>query len=67
MIGFEGRDSLLSHMPTKTTKTENFLIRHFSANEQSLEMGELDNAHRLPGVENSADGLTRVRSDMVAL
>ena len=44
---------------------EKFLVRRFSGSKQALEEGDLDNAFWLPGAENPADGLTKVRSDLV--
>ena len=46
---------------------EKYLVRHFLSIQQALEEGELENAYWLPGTENPADGLTKVRSDMVLL
>ena len=38
----------------------------FFSIQQALEAGDLENAYWLPGTENPADGLTKVRSDMAA-
>ena len=35
--------------------------------QQSIELEELNNVYWLPGAENPADGLTKVKSDMVPL
>ena len=40
-------------------------MRHFLSIQQPLEEGDLDCAFWQPGPENSPDGLTEVRSDMV--
>ena len=39
-------------------------MRHFLGNQQSLEEGELENVYWIPGTENRADGLTKLRSEM---
>ena len=44
--------------------TEKYLVRHFLGIQQSLDHGELDNIFWLPGTENPADGMTKVRSEM---
>ena len=57
MIGFEGGESLFSHLKNNKTIARKFLIRHFPAIQQSLAMEESDDAFWLPGVGNAADGL----------
>ena len=47
--------------------TEKFLVRHFLAIQQAVESGELANVYWIPGLENPADSLTKVKSDMVPL
>ena len=42
-----------------------YLVRHFLSIRQALEEGYLENAYWFPGTENPADGLTKVRIDMV--
>ena len=42
--------------------TEKYLAR-----QQALEEGEMENTYWLPGTENPADGLTKVRGDLVPL
>ena len=37
---------------------------HFLDIQQSLEEGELENVYWIPGTENPADGLTKLRSEM---
>ena len=44
--------------------TETYLVRHFLSIQQFLEDGELENAYWIPGTENPADGLTKLRSEM---
>ena len=44
--------------------TEKYLARHFLSIQQFLEDGELGNVYWLPGTENPADGLTKLRSEM---
>ena len=44
--------------------TGKYLARNFLSIQQFVEEGELGNAYRLPGTENPADGLTRIKSEM---
>ena len=44
--------------------TEKYLVRHFLSIQQFLDEGELENVYWIPGVENPADGLTKLRSEM---
>ena len=43
---------------------EKCLARHFLGTQQSLDSGDLDNDYWLSGLENPADGSTRVKSNM---
>ena len=43
--------------------TEKYLVRHFLSIQQFLEDGELENVYWIPGTENPADGLTKLRSE----
>ena len=42
---------------------EKYLVRHFLSIQQSLEDKELDNIYWLPGTENPADGMTKMKSE----
>ena len=44
--------------------TEKYLVRRFLSIQQFLEDGELENVYWIPGTENPADGLTKLRSEM---
>ena len=44
--------------------TEKYLARHFLSIQQFIEEGDLDDVYWIPGTENPADGLTRIRSEM---
>ena len=44
--------------------TEKYLVRHLLSILQALEEEELGNAYWLPGTENPADGMTKVKSEM---
>ena len=44
--------------------TEKYLARHCLSIQQSLDNNELDNIYWLPGTENPADGMTKVKSEM---
>ena len=39
-------------------------MRHFLSIQQSLDNNELDNIYWLPGTENPADGVTKMKSEM---
>ena len=41
-----------------------YLVRHSLSIQQFIEGGELDHVYWLPGVDNAADGLTEIKSDM---
>ena len=62
--GLEDCESLFSHLRTKRMITEKYLVRHFLSIQQSLDNKELDNIYWLPGTENPADGMTKVKSEM---
>ena len=64
MVGLEDCESLFSHLRTKKMITEKYLVRHFLSIQQSRDNNELDNIYWLPGTENPADGMTKVRSEM---
>ena len=59
--------SLFSHFKTKKMIAEKFLVRHFLSIQRALGNGDAEGECWLPGTENPADGLTKVRSDMVPL
>ena len=64
MVGLEDCESLFSHLRTKKMITEKYLVRHFLSIQQSLDNKELDNIYWLPGTENPADGMTKMKSEM---
>ena len=59
--------SLVTRLGARKMAAEKYSVRHFVSVQQALEGGELDNAYRVPGTENPADGLTWVRCDMAPL
>ena len=65
--GLEDSESLLTHLKKKKITTKKYLARHFLSIQQALGEGDLENAHWLPGTENPADSLTKVRRDMAPL
>ena len=67
VVGLEDSVSLFTHLSTRRMIAEQYLARHFLSIQQELREGELENAYWLPGTENPADGLTKVRSDAVPL
>ena len=67
LLGFVDCESLFSHLKKKKTIAEKFLARHFLAIQQAVESGELANVYWLPGLENPADSLAKIKSDMVPL
>ena len=46
---------------------EKYLVRLLLSTQQASEEGDLENAYLLPGTDNPADGLTKVRGDMAPL
>ena len=67
MVELEDCESLFTYLKAKKMITEKYLVRHFLNTQQAFEGRDLDNANWLTGAENSVDGLTNVRSDMVPL
>ena len=64
MAGMEDCESLFTRLKTKKLLTEKYLVRHFLSTQQFIEDGKLDNVYWLPGTENPADGLTKLKSEM---
>ena len=63
MAGPEDCESLFTHVEKNELIPEKFLVRHFSAIQQAIELQELDNVYWVPGKENSAGGLTKLHSE----
>ena len=63
MAGKEECGSLFTHLRNRKLLTEKYLVRHFLSIQQLIEDGDLDNVYWLPGVENPADGLTKLKSE----
>ena len=51
-------------MKNRKMGTGKYLVRHYLSIQQFLEDGELENVYWIPGTENPADGLTKLRSEM---
>ena len=64
LVGVEDCESLFTHFENRKMITEKYLARHFLSIQQFVEEGELNNAYWLPGTENPADGLTKIKSEM---
>ena len=56
--------ALLREFSEPFSRTSPALVRHFLSIQQFLEDGELENVYWIPGTENPADGLTKLRSEM---
>ena len=67
LAGLEDCESLFTHLKKSKMITEKFLARHFLSIQQALEQKELDNAYWIPGKENPADGLAKLRSEILPL
>ena len=67
MVGLEDRESLFKHLKKHKLNAEKFLVRHFLATQQAIELQELDNVNWIPGKENAADGLTKLHSEIPPL
>ena len=57
-------ESLFTHLKNRKMVTGKFSARHFLSIQQFLGEGELEHVYWTPGVENPADGLTKLRSEM---
>ena len=65
MVGMVDCESLFTHLKNRKMITEKYLVRHFLSIQQCLEEeNNLDNVFWLPGTENPADGLTKIKSEM---
>ena len=62
-----GCESPATRLKEKKMIAEKYLERHFLSIQQALGEGDLENAYWLPGTENPADSLTKVRGDVVPL
>ena len=67
LIRLEDCESVLTHLKKGETVTGRFLARHFTSIQQALEEKELNNVFWIPGKENPADGLTKMRSEILPL
>ena len=67
LIGLEDCESLFTHLKESKSITEKFLVRHLMSIQRALVEKELNNVFWIPGKENPADGLTKLRSDILPL
>ena len=67
MAGVENCDSLPTHLKENILITEKFLVRHFLATQQAIELQELDYVYWAPGRENPAGGLPELHSGILPL
>ena len=67
IVGLKVRRRPVTPLKTKRVVAEKYLVRQFHGAQQTLGNGQLGNASRIPGAENPADGLTKVKSDMAPL
>ena len=63
MVGMEDCESLFTHPENRKMVAGKYLVRHFVSIQQFVEDGELGNVYWLPGVENPAGGLTKIKSE----
>ena len=63
-MGIEDCESLFTDLKNGELLTEKYSARLFLSIQQFAEDGELDNVYWLPGVENPAGGLTKLKSEM---
>ena len=63
----EDCESLSARLKTKKLITEKFLVRHFLAVQQAIEIQGLGNVCWIPGRGDPADGLTKLHSEIVPL
>ena len=64
MVGMGDCESLFTHLKNRKMVAEKYLVRHVLRIQQFIEDGELGNTYWLPGVENPADGLAKIKSEM---
>ena len=64
IVGMEDCESHFTPLKNRKMITGKYLVRDFLSTKQFIEEGELDNAYWLPGTENPADGLTKIKSEM---
>ena len=55
---------MFTHLRNRKMVAEKYLVRHILSIQQFIEEGDLDNVYWIPGTENPADGLTKIRSEM---
>ena len=67
VVGLEHCESLFTHLKKNKLITEKFLVRHFLAVQEAIEIQELRNVYWAPGRENPAGGLTKLRSGILLL
>ena len=67
LVGLEDCESLFAELKKSKMITEKFLVRHCLSIQQALEQKDLDNVYWVPGKENPADGLTKLRSEILPL
>ena len=66
-VGLEDCECPFTRLKTTEMITEKYLVRHFLSIQRAMEEGDLENAYWLPGTENPADSLTKVRIEMAPL
>ena len=67
MAGMEDCESLFTHLKKNKLVAGKFLVRRFLAIQQAIELQESDNVYWIPGKENPAGGLTKLRSEILPL
>ena len=67
MIRFGHCGRLFIRLEQEKTFAQNYVARHLLGTQQSSGNSELDNAYRLPGTEQRAAGLTKVKIDVSTL
>ena len=67
LAGLEDCENLFTRRKKSEMITGKFLAMHFLSIQQALEQKDLDNVYRIPGKENPADGLTKLRCEILPL
>ena len=67
VVGLKDWASLVTRLETTKMVAEVYLVRYFLSIQRALGESDLENAYWLPGAENPADRLTKVRSHMVPI
>ena len=67
MGNLEGCERLSTDLQAERAVAEKYVARHFHSTQEPLGNGGLDNAYWRPDLGNPAEGLAKVKSDILPL